>query len=67
MALTTSHITLWPAINALAKQISFSKLKVENVLSVRLDEVKRNTYTVFFEGVPSISPTDEESPRSICG
>ena len=53
MAMTTNLMTLWQAIDALVKQIPFSKLKVEAVLSARLDEVQRGTYTLFLEGGPS--------------
>ena len=53
MEMTNRQMTLWQAIDSLARQIPFSKVKVETVLSVRLDEVHRSTYTVFFEGGPS--------------
>ena len=52
MEMTNRQMTLWQAIDELAKQIPFSKLQVEAVLSVRLDEVDRNTSTVFMEGGP---------------
>ena len=52
MEVTNRQMNLWQAIDELAKQIPFSKDKVENVLSVRLNEVEHNTYRVFLEGGP---------------
>ena len=50
--MATKQMTLWEAIDELVRQIPFSKLKVETVLATRLEEVRRNAYTTFFEGGP---------------
>jgi len=42
---------LWRVVDALARQIPFSKQKVETLLSTQLKEKSRNDYTIFLEGV----------------
>lgn len=47
---TTKQMTLWQAVEVLAKQIPFSKAKIEETLAIGLVEKRRSAHTTFFEG-----------------
>ncbi|OMG71128.1 hypothetical protein [Burkholderia ubonensis] len=52
--MTQSTMTLWQAIDTLAQQVPFSKVKVEHVLSTRLTETDEggNDVFQFFKSTP---------------
>jgi hypothetical protein len=45
-----SMMSIWHAIDALARQVPFSKTKVEAALAVQLQEARRTSHTLFLEG-----------------
>lgn len=53
--MTQPTMTLWQAIDAMAKQIPFSQAEVENALGTPMTEVRRNAYTIFLQNEHPVS------------
>ncbi len=50
IAMKTNEMTLWQVVEAVTRQIPFTREKIELSFSAKLKEVDQNSYTVFYTG-----------------